>query len=607
MDTPHDVALRSARDRIIDLLGVGDTYPLTDLDVIADQLKVPFGAVAKIPIENAQAGVAYELCDPKGEGLGDAFKAEGADARLVIDTPPVSEDVTYRIRATKKSSEQAPRFLDEGAPVKVGLDTALQIRILPESTPLLDPDLASPRPSDARIVPYGASVEVEIQKSQEGVQYSLMIDEKDVKDVWVLGDLHDVRLHAGPLGEDAVIRVRATKNFPGQKKDPESSLLDAKLYVKVMANPAAAVSVDSSPVVDYGEGATLKIANTQANAQYEPYVRTIPDADFVHGPAAGVEVVSVAVPGKPDAQVRKPPQSGAWDAKGYASAGYVSAGEAVPGTGGELKFALKDLKEDCMIIVRAQKQHRPDLGDPSRTIPSAIRLDQAAVVLVRPDPARALTLRVPVSGAQTGDSMQMSGGQPGVFYYFRPEPAGEEFKQSAYFHKRDDADNNENKGVGQIAVEVDFAIAADPDAARPADVAKAAPRAPLLGITPVAAGASLSIRAMKAQTAVEKKMSRDAQIAAVPAIRAEPPLIDAGSAAKILIPSSDPKDQYQLMLNGAPVGAPLAGNKADLEIVTDPLSADANFVVVVTRPADEGMRVERVVSVPVTVRPKAQP
>jgi len=98
MDVPHDIPVRNARNRLIDLLGIGDTYPLVDLNVVADQLKVPFGGKAKIPIQNAQAGVTYELCDPKGQPLGAAFKADGSDATLVIDTPNVSEDVTYRIR-----------------------------------------------------------------------------------------------------------------------------------------------------------------------------------------------------------------------------------------------------------------------------------------------------------------------------------------------------------------------------------------------------------------------------------------------------------------------------------------------------------------------------
>src|SRR5215510_2018848 len=97
----HDIPVRSARDRLIDLLRIGDTYPLTDLNVVADQLKVPFGGTAKIPIENAQFNVTYELCDPKGQPLGDAFRGDGAGTTLVIETPRVTQNITYRVRTTK--------------------------------------------------------------------------------------------------------------------------------------------------------------------------------------------------------------------------------------------------------------------------------------------------------------------------------------------------------------------------------------------------------------------------------------------------------------------------------------------------------------------------
>src|SRR5882762_10159417 len=96
MDTP----VRSARDRLIDLLGIGDSYPLTDLAVAADQLKVAFGTTAKIRIEDAQVNVSYQLYDPKGKPLGSAREGDGST--LMIETPKVAEDVTYRIRATKK-------------------------------------------------------------------------------------------------------------------------------------------------------------------------------------------------------------------------------------------------------------------------------------------------------------------------------------------------------------------------------------------------------------------------------------------------------------------------------------------------------------------------
>lgn len=183
MSTPEpSIALRSARDRVIDLLGIGDTYPLTDLNVVADPLKVTYGRTAKILIENAQVGVSYQLCDPKGDPLDGAFSGDGCDATLAIETPTIWEDVTYRILASKHSCQgstlraQTPRLLRAMAPVKVGIDTGLTVEIL--DAPLLDTKLLDPKPSDPRIVPYGASVGVEVgKKAQEGVQYSLVSEQ----------------------------------------------------------------------------------------------------------------------------------------------------------------------------------------------------------------------------------------------------------------------------------------------------------------------------------------------------------------------------------------------------------------------------------------------
>jgi hypothetical protein len=59
------------------------------------------------------------------------------------------------------------------------------------------------------------------------------------------------------------------------------------------------------------------------------------------------------------------------------------------------------------------------------------------------------------------------------------------------------------------------------------------------------------------------------------------------------------------MLNGKPVKRALNGNGKDLVFITDSLLEDTTFEVVVTRPADQGIRVERVVQVRVHVKPKS--
>lgn len=612
----NDIPVRSARDRIIDLLGIGDSYPLTDLNVVTDQLKVAFGGTAKIPIESAQVGVTYQLIDPAGKLLG---KADGNDETLVIETPRVKENVTYRISATKKQLSgsrlppQAPRLLNQGAPVKAGIDSQLAIEILHASP--LDP--AKTNPSDPRIVAYGDSVAVKVKSSQEGVDYSLMVDGNDISEP-VTGDLHDIILTtSGPMLEDIVIQVSASKKFrASENRSTETSPLDAKLYLKVKADPALTISVEPSPIVDYRQDATINIADTQAGVEYQAYMRGIADVDFVRGVAVdgGVEVdgdvvadsdiVKVLVDKQPDVRVRKPARLERW----YTPEGYTPFGEApLPGTGGNLTITAQALTDDTIVIVQASKQHQVD-PDASATIVSEISLDQAAVVLVRPDPEHKLRLRVPVSGAKTGDTMLVLAGQRGVFYYLRRGVRGAKFPRPAYFHKRDAQDDTQNKGLGQLGVEVDFVVADDPDATRDAapDLATTFPRPPTLDITPTATNSKLSANAVKAQTAVEAKMAQAAQIAAVPAISADPAVIDFGGTAKILIPASKPEDQYHIMLNETPMGSALTGDNTDLTVITDPLDADAIFEVLVTPIADEGIQVERVVQVSVSVLPDAE-
>ncbi len=596
----HDVPVRSTRDHVIDLLGIGDTNPLTDVNVVADQLKVAFGSTAKIPIEYAQAGVTYQLCDPAGTPLGDDFTAEGNDGTVIIESPKVQEDVTYRIRATKRLAgsplpAQASYLLDESAPVKVGIDADLVVEILAES---LDAANEKPQPADPRIVQYGGSADVRISKSQEGVQYSLIIDDVGMKQ-FITGDLHDIVLSTGPMFEDAVILVRATKTFlASENRSSETSTLNANRLLAVRANPALVVSVDPSPVVDYQQDATIRIESTQATAKYRAYARTIRDSDFVRDPT-DENVVTVPIAGPP--AVRKPPQPDPWALPdGYAPLG----ADPAPGTDGDLLLTAAGLLDDSTIIVQAIKEHRTD-SKKSEIIVSAVALDQAVVVLVRPDPNRALRLRVPLISGQTAGTMQVANGQPGVFYYFQWASAGEEFPLPAYFHKRDDQDNTQNKGVGQLGIEIDLAIATDPDAAPSfaTNLATVTPHLPLLGIAPRAAGDTLSSRAVKAQTLVETPMTPRALVAEVPAIGADQAVIDYGATASILIPTCNRDDLYQVTLRGAVVGPAVTGDATDLAVVSDPLYADEVFAVVVSRPGDTGMAVERIVQVGVLVRP----
>ena len=616
METPHGIPVRSARNRVIDLLGIGDTYPLTDLPVTVLPPKVTIRDTAQVRIEAAQAGVSYQLFDPAGAPQA---RAKGADAPLALTTPSVLENVTYRVRATKTPtradlSPQGALTLEAPAPVKVGLDDSLVIRFK-ESPPLLllDPSLIDPPPAAPRLVPYGTAVEVEVEASQEGVSYSLIIDGRELGNLERIGNRRTISLLTGALREDATLQVRATKTiYTDNQPIRETEPLRARLHIKVMADPGLAVAPAASLILDFGQESAIRISKSQASAQYRVWAAPVADADFVRGAAAAPADIVVPVADQADVRVRPLAMEPGWPLP----AAFLPQGEAPrPGNGGDLLLPLPASSADMVLLVQAFKAHRADSDDAeSRTIGSTLRLNQAVAILVRPDPARALVLRVETQGERTGSTLQVRGGEPGVYYRFQPLPAGDAVPLPAYFHKRDASDPAQNKGVGQLGLEIDFSIARRA-AASPAQVgddpATLHPLPPLLDITPLQdttplrEGIRLAILALKAQTGVTAPMALEALIAAVPAIRAAEPVVDHGAAATILIPVSDARDLYQLHVAGQPVQPAVAGDGSDLVLETDRLLADARFEVVVTRAADAGVLVERVAPVPVLVRPDA--
>nr|VFJ60533.1 MAG: hypothetical protein BECKDK2373C_GA0170839_10829 [Candidatus Kentron sp. DK] len=500
--TEHDVAVRGTRDRLLDLLGIGQLCPLRDLPVRGGgQLMVPFNSQAKIPIGYSQREVVYALCDDKGVALKDAegnpFQVTGNGAEVLLTTPEVTEDIVFTIRARYPASSEEGALLHQAVTVKVGLDTGLDARI--EGASLLDTSIDTTTNTDARIVDFGAGVQVTVQYSQEGVDYRLVYLDDGGADV-VLSDGDDVRgtggdipLSSVALPEDRDIRIRATKTFDSERAD-ETALLDIVLPLKVRANPNLDVSADSA-IIDYGAGATIRIADTQASASYQLYTRAIPDSGFVYGtPLPGTAVLEVPVTGEPNVQVMEPASGGSpWEAP----AGYVPVGSPQSGNGGELILNTGALTDDTLVILRAEKAH----STKGATIPSVLQLTEALTVLVKPDATRTLALE-----EMEGGAMQVSGGQPGVFYHFRLEAGGDDIGLPVYFHKQDPDDETKNKGVSQTRIGVDLVIARDatPEEADLAvDLARPSLQTPLLeaGELPVDTSV-LYARAIKARTRV---------------------------------------------------------------------------------------------------------
>jgi hypothetical protein len=614
MTTLSQIQLRDARDRVIDLLGFGQTYPLRDLLPSQDlQLKVTFDTPARIPIENSQKGVLYQLrfkgepVEERDDGTGAMIQAEGNGATILLDTPPIVEDITYQIYASKVISGRGA-YLHQKATVKVGLELTLLAWI--RNAPHLEPHAGTPTDAMPRICDYAAQIEVEVEKSQEGVDYQLVyrqtvengqdLEEVVISDVDVRGDLHNIILATQPVHEDVDIRIRATKTFdPSMTVDVQTELLDIVLPLKVRANPALPVSVEPSPIIGFAESPTIKIEDTQQSVRYKLYIHTVADQEFIHGPPQGRRVVRVPVEGELDVQIRTPARGQLWTEP----EGYIALDDQ-PGSGSEIRFTLPALKDDSLLIVQAAKAHETGMDSAAGTIASAIQLEQAVAILVRPVPEPPLRVKVWIEAARTSGEMEIAGGQPGVFYFFRlAGEDGADLGVPAYFHKRDEHDDRVNQGLGQLPMEVDFVVARPlPPALVGADLAQVPPQLPLIDTGSLPVNSLLTIQAVKAQTRLATALDETLEIPAGPEIEPESPVIDYDTSTRIRIIASRARERYQLLLDGHPLADPVKGTGQNRLLETRKLLEDTTFELQVTQ-TDETFGIERVFTVIVLVRP----
>lgn len=501
--------LRDARDRLIDLLAIGHTYPLADLPVRYTNT-VAWGQSGRITLISSQIGVLYELLDKDGKSLDSPVADHGDGNDLVLPTPKITTDIGFTIKATKQHVSAAKSLavmLFPAIDVKVGLDTSLQATI--RDADLLDPSVTSPDPTDPRIVDYGAAPRVEIQASQAGVDYRLVRIQTDpagadyvIKDSTtqasialqvisidvVRGDSHAITLQTLRMEEDTDIRILAIKTFDAsENQNTQTDLLKVTLPLKVRANPALAVAV-KQPVLDYRTGTEVVVNTSQASASYQLFARPILDSDFVRDDQ---ETSALRIEGMTSLQVKDPPNP-TLDA--------VALGEAKVGNGADLALAIGGLTEDTLIVMQAAKAHKTQDGKPD--IPSRLQLAQAAAILVRPgpDPDFPLRLRVKEEGAPAGGGLQKGAvytvlnGQLGVFYHFRLAGSDDDLGLPIYFHKVGKGIRGSNiEDIEGLQIEVDFTLAGG------------LPTPPPEWDCPVDldVDAKLSIRAVKAQTGLE--------------------------------------------------------------------------------------------------------
>lgn len=474
MPIAKHIYTRAARDRLIDLLGLGETYPLQDVTVTEEQLTVDFQEPSEVDVEPAQEGVEYELYEHGALVDADADVTRVGQI-VTLEGPVIAEDRIFQVRAVKIGRPERHTFLLDKAIIKVGLDTGVRAWI--SGGALLNPLNAGDL--DTRITDHGTTVSVSIEDAQAMVRYQLVYPGPDGTPVLMppSGEVPskgwDFSLTTGVVTEDTEIDVHVTRTFdPAEGRQDLEGYLERvphaaspppwsylKLPLAVRANPAVAVSIDGasmdgSPLVDPAGAVAITIANSQASVEYSVYSRSLLDADFELDPppiGAPALLPAIAVPPSLDVAahnvlVHEPSRPDPWATQ----ADYVLQGQPTAGDGGELALSIGPFENDTVFLIKARKTH---LGGES-----ALQLQQVVAALPRPKPVPALSLELSPAG-----QLSVSGGQRGVFYHFRRVGQPDESGLPAYFHRSDEVDPAQNRGIGALRIETDLAVARDPD------------------------------------------------------------------------------------------------------------------------------------------------
>jgi hypothetical protein len=102
---------------------------------------------------------------------------------------------------------------------------------------------------------------------------------------------------------------------------------------------------------------------------------------------------------------------------------------------------------------------------------------------------------------------------------------------------------------------------------------------------------------------VATPLAQTARIAALPEIRLQDEVVDYGGSTKILVAASVEGDKYQPLLAGNPLRRARNGNGENISFNTDALIKDTEFEMLITRPNEAGLAVERLVGLRAVVRP----
>ena len=240
--------LRDVRDRLIDLLGIGQTYPLADVafdgqwDKSSYTIALPFCTMsATVNLTLSQKGVAYELCNQDGKPLPIQGTGNGGD--LTLNTPSITNDTTYTLRASKPTGKSV--MLNQS--LKVSL-WSVTVTCIGYNSPL----------------PYGGSISIKIEDSQPNVYYQLIDANGNTLSTRnpILGNQSSMTLTTGPLYENQTIHIQAS--IDKGDAPPLNVILQQSFLVNVQPNLNLGVTAHIDNLGNF----LVDIANSQASVTY---------------------------------------------------------------------------------------------------------------------------------------------------------------------------------------------------------------------------------------------------------------------------------------------------------------------------------------------------
>lgn len=593
--TPDPLAalrLRDARDTVTELLGLGRAWPLRNIPW-TQRVVVAAGKPATLQLAYSQPGVLYALREAGGAPVlagGQPVQAVGDGGPLSFETPPVQDDTVYRILATRRGAADAPprqAWLLGEAAVQEGIDTTLVAQITGQ--PLLDARIDAPLPADARLVAFGAAVQVLIRSSQEGVDYSLRdaaAPDAVLSDA-VTGTSGDILLTLPRASADLDLRLHATK-LVGDPNRPQrhEALLDAVLPLRVRADPSPAAVVEPL-TVDFGAGALVQLATSQAGTRYRVWRRSVQDAEYwfpSDGPAA-----TLAHPGDTrQVQVRWTAPVPAWEPP----AGFAPARTVAEGSGDALEVQAGPFEAAALLLVQATREHavRPLAAGGTERITSTVLLDQALLVLARPDAARVLQVQAIDAADPVAGRLVVTDGAPGVVYGLafddRVDPP------QLYIHQRDAFDPLRNRGIGQLRLAIDLSVVqAGPDAGTaPPLTIPPPPQLTLAELGDPADGVRFALSARVALSGAETTLKRALVWQSAPRVETDPAAPAVGEGFAVVVADSAGERLYTLVDGDKPLAGPVPGVGGPLKLDAGLRRADGVYSLVIT-PRDDDAEV----------------